>query len=54
MLAHVEEVRHVHPHPAWMTWEALVVGALALLAVAVVVGARAWRAGRHGAAVDDV
>lgn len=54
MLAHVEEIRHVHPHPVWMSWEVLLVGAIALLVVAVVVGARAWRAGRRREVVDDV
>lgn len=53
MLAHVEEIRHVHPHPVWMSWEALLVGAIALLLVAAVVGAWAWQAARHGEAVDD-
>ena len=39
MLAHMEEIRHVHPHPAEMPWEVLVFGALVLLVVAAVVGA---------------
>lgn len=34
MLAHVEQVRHVHPHPAGVPWEAVLVAALAVVVVA--------------------
>ena len=38
MLAHVEQVRHVHPHPSGASWEVIVL-LVAVLAVAGVVAA---------------
>jgi hypothetical protein len=56
MLAHLEEVRHVHPHPAGMPWEAVVLGVVVLLVVAVVAGATVRRTTASGltmASVED-
>ena len=38
MLAHVEQVRHVHPHPLGVSWEVIVL-LVAVLAIAGVVTA---------------
>jgi len=46
MLAHVEEIQHLHPHPAGMAWEPLVLGAVALLVAVVMVGVLVRRATR--------
>ena len=37
VFAHIEEVQHLHPHPAGMPWESVVLIALVMLFVAAAV-----------------
>jgi hypothetical protein len=50
MLAHVEQVQHVHPHPAGAPWEAIIVGVV-LVALCLAIGRLRLRS-RPGVAAE--